>query len=135
MKRSAKCLCGNLSIMLEGDPAISIACNCTNCQRRSGSPFGTISYFKDSQVLEASGKLSQFSLKVESGNTNTTHFCPQCGSTVFFKAELFPGMTGVSAGCFNDPELPEPSFNTWTKSKYKWVTLPEHWHAMEKQMP
>lgn len=135
MKRTAKCLCGQLHITVQEDPAISMACNCTNCQRRTGSAFGAITYFKNSQVVDISGEVKQYSFEVDSGNTNTTSFCPHCGSTVFFKADLFPGMTGIAAGCFNDPNLPEPTFNAWTQSKYKWMNLPQHWHAMEKQMP
>lgn len=135
MERTAKCLCGGLSIKIKGEPTISMACNCTNCQRRTGSAFGAITYFKDSQVVELEGEHNTFSFKVDSGNTNTTSFCPKCGSTVFFKTEIFKGQTGIAAGCFNDPDIPEPTVNAWTQSKYKWLNLPKHWYAMEKQMP
>ncbi|MBZ2168033.1 MULTISPECIES: GFA family protein [Marinobacter] len=135
MEREARCLCGSLTIWVSGNPSFSIACNCINCQRRTGSSFGTLAYFKDDQVLEQKGEFKKFQFQSDSGRTNTTHFCPECGSTVFFKAEAFKGMTGVAAGCFPSPDIPEPTMAVWTRSKHSWVEFPEHWTSMEQQTP
>lgn len=135
MERVARCLCGALSIRVKGDPIISLACNCTNCQRRTGSAFGAVTYFEADQVVEIDGAHKSFNFKVDSGNTNTTSFCPRCGSTVFFKTELFAGKTGIAAGCFNDPSIPEPTVAAWTKSKYNWMEFPDHWYSLEQQTP
>lgn len=135
MNREARCLCGNLRIKVEGAPMLPLACNCTNCQRRTGSAFGLISYFSDSQIVSVRGDYQTFQFKVDNGNTNTTSFCPKCGSTVFFKAEMFKGKTGIAMGCFTDSEMPEPALAVWTRSKHRWVVFPEHWQAMEQQTP
>ena len=34
------CLCGAVRYRVEGEPALSSVCNCTSCQRRTGSAFG-----------------------------------------------------------------------------------------------
>ena len=135
MKREATCLCGQLSLCVEGEPTLSMVCNCTNCQRRTGSAFGTITYFADSQVIEQKGKTKNHRFKVDSGNTNTTSFCPNCGTTVFFKAEMFQGQTGIASGCFRESERPEPRLAAWTRSKCQWVEFPEHWPRLAKQSP
>ncbi len=40
MQRTAKCACGRLSVIVEGEPVRVAMCSCSYCQRRSGSPFG-----------------------------------------------------------------------------------------------
>lgn len=135
MERQAKCLCGQLKVTVRGEPALSMVCNCTNCQRRTGSVFGAITYFHDTQVIQQSGQALSYRFKVDSGNTNQTFFCPECGTTVYFKADMFNGQTGIAAGCFNDPDLPEPGLAVWTNSKTKWVNFPEGWHDLPEQVP
>ena len=133
MNRVARCVCGELSINVYGEPKLSVACNCVNCQRRTGSVYGVAAYFDNDSITEQAGNPSQYQGKSDSGNNITTSFCSKCGSTVFWEAELFNGLTGVAVGCFTDPNFPEPSATVWTKSKYEWVEFPEHWHSMEKQ--
>jgi hypothetical protein len=41
----------------------------------------------------------------ESGNALTFHFCPTCGSTVYWESEGFPGYVAVAIGNFA-PEIP-----------------------------
>ena len=52
-------------------------------------------------------------------------FCPECGSTVFWKLDLFPDRIGMAAGAFADPAFPAPHVAVWTEHKYRWVPLPE----------
>lgn len=135
MERTARCLCGELSIKVEGEPSICLACNCTNCQRRTGSVFGVGAYFKNDQLIEKQGSFKQFNNPSDSGQSIVSSFCPNCGSTVFIEAEMFKGMTGIPVGCFNEPNFPQPSMSVWNQSKYTWVEFPEHWHKLNKQGP
>ena len=134
LEKEAKCLCGSLSSKAEGgEPTLSIVCNCVNCQRRTGSPFAAINYFQDAQITGQSGAHKILEFKSDSGNTNKTFFCPDCGTTLFFKLDLFGGQTGIASGCFTDPVSPEPTMAVWTRSKYRCVEFPEHWHSLETQ--
>ena len=45
----------------------------------------------------------------ESGNALTFHFCPTCGSTVYWEGEGFPGYVAVAIGNFADPNFPAPT--------------------------
>ena len=132
-EREARCLCGQVSVKTRGEPVISLACNCKNCQRRSGSPFGSIVYLKDDQVIEQVGAVESYRFKLDNGNTNETFFCPDCGATVYMKPELFAGMTGIGTGSFCDPELPGPVMSVWSKSKYDWVTFPDECEMRAEQ--
>lgn len=133
MERVARCLCGELSIRVKGDPKLSLACNCTNCQRRTGSAFGISALYENSSILEKSGNPKHFQAKSDSGNNIRTSFCPACGTSVYWELDFFPGLTGVAGGCFTDPDFPEPTAAVWNQSKYKWVEFPAHWHKMERQ--
>src|SRR6185312_10578977 len=53
--RVAKCACGGVSATAEGEPAMVSMCNCMECQRRTGSPFGVGVYFpKDAVKMKRS---------------------------------------------------------------------------------
>jgi hypothetical protein len=54
----------------------------------------------------------------------TFHFCPTCGSTVFWENAGFPGLVSVAIGNFADPSFPAPTLAVWEESRHQWVTLP-----------
>ena len=108
MRRVAKCACEQLKITVEGDPILAAVCNCTVCQRKTGSPYGLSSYFEDGQLVSIVKQ----------------HFCAICGSNMFWYAELLPNTIGIAGGNFNDPDFPVPDTAAWAQSKYKWVQFP-----------
>lgn len=88
--RIATCHCGQLSITVEGEPAMVTACNCTRCQKRSGSAFSLSSRWTTEQVTNRTGDSLTYTRKGASGGDVHCVFCPQCGSTVSTSLELFP---------------------------------------------
>ena len=122
-----------MKIKVSGDPVATAACNCTNCQKRTGSVFGVGAYFKSNQIISILGDSKLFSNVGESGKGISRFFCPNCGSTLYWEAEFQPGFIGVAVGCFTDPNFPEPTVSCWNQSKYKWVKFPSHWNEFLKQ--
>ena len=133
MERTASCACGQLSITVSGDPRFVAACSCTQCQKRTGSAFGLSAYFRNRQVVEIKGESTQARRIADSGLPITGHFCPQCGSTVYWQGDFLKGHTGVAAGCFADPDFPEPSFSVWNATRHHWVEFPAHWKKIDGQ--
>lgn len=129
MKRVAMCSCGQLSISLENEPVGVVACSCLKCQKRTGSVFAVSSYFDDKQIVEVVGERNLLRRNKESGGEMERSFCPECGSTVFWKADVTDGYTGVPVGAFADPTFPEPTVSCWNQSKPSWLTLPEYWKS------
>jgi len=122
--RVAQCACGGVSATTETDPEFVVLCSCTQCQRRTGSPFGVGAYFPRAAVA-LSGASNTFVRKVEgSDRTVTNHFCPQCGGTVYWTLDLRPAHIGIAVGSFADPAFTAPSRSVWTQHKHEWVTLP-----------
>jgi hypothetical protein len=124
MTRTASCACGKLRLRVEGEPVFVAACSCTQCQKRTGSPFGVSSYFKNDQVPSIEGAHKAFARSSDSGRKLESHFCPDCGSSVFWYAERLPDMIGIGVGFFADPAFPKPAFSVWEATKHPWVGLP-----------
>lgn len=133
MERTATCACGQLRITVSGKPRLVAACSCIQCQKRTGSAFGLSAYFRDRQVQAISGDSTRASRTGDSGLPIAGHFCPHCGSTVYWKGDFLEGHTGIAVGCFADPDFPEPTAAVWNASKHHWVNFPGHWTCVDDQ--
>lgn len=123
MTRTATCSCGALRIVTEGEPYVVSMCHCTQCQRRTGAPFGVGAYFKADQV-RMDGERRSWSRKGDSGGELTNFFCPTCGSNVFWTTDYHPNGVGVAVGSFADPRFPGPIRSVWEDHRYGWVEPP-----------
>ncbi len=133
MKHKASCQCGSLTVESDAEPGFVVVCNCKACQLRTGAPYGTGAYFPKT-VLTIAGDSRTFERKADSGRSLTNHFCPSCGTTVYWSLELRPDHMGVAYGCFSTP-LPDPVRAIWTSQKHRWVTFPEDWPQFEAGSP
>ena len=124
-ERRAACACGQLSIRLSGDPQRVSSCCCQQCQRRTGSFFGVTAFFARGQVLATEGEATSFRRGSDSGGAITFHFCPRCGSSLWWDPEARPGLVAVAAGAFADPAFPAPERMVWTEHRHPWVCTPE----------
>lgn len=122
MKRKATCSCGALSIVAQGEPAKVSVCHCLQCQRRTGSAFGVAVFFA-SEMVEAAGTSAVFARIGDSGKPVEFHFCPCCGSTLFWNPAFRPGMTAVALGCFDEMNGLEPTQSVYDHHGLSWVTL------------
>ena len=123
MTRTAACSCGSLRVTTEGEPYVVSMCHCTACQRRTGAPFGVGAYFKADHV-QVEGAHSAWSRLGTSGGRLTNHFCPTCGSNVFWTTDYHPDGVGVAVGAFADPGFPGPIRSVWEAHRYAWVEPP-----------
>jgi hypothetical protein len=133
MERKAECACGQLSVTVSGDPEVVAICNCKQCQKRTGAPYGVSAYFNKAQTVAIEGARKQYNRTGEKGRQIEFFFCPECGSTVHWYAEQGPDWIGIAAGSFTDPDFPAPTWSVWTATKYKWVTFPEDINLHEDQ--
>ena len=121
--RHAACSCGQLHLTIEGESARISMCHCLACQRRTGAVSSNQARFRREQVT-FTGKATTWNRTAESGNVVTFHFCPTCGSTVYWESESFPGYVIVAIGNFADPNFPAPTVSVWEESRHPWVLLP-----------
>jgi hypothetical protein len=124
--RTAACVCGQLSLEIEGDPFAVSICNCLACQRRTGSAFGMQAGFKADQV-QVEGRYQDYSRISDEADRkeHISHFCPECGSQVFYTEPTEPGLIVVSVGAFADPTFPPPTESGYDSRRHPWVGLPD----------
>jgi len=60
----------------------------------------------------------------DSGFEIQFHFCPTCGTTVYWETEKYPDRCGIAVGCFADPTFPPPVMSMYEQFKHFWLHLP-----------
>ena len=122
MSRTATCQCGQLAVTCEGDPVRISACHCLDCQKRSGSSFAAQARFPADKVT-VSGQSQQWSRLGEEGGGAVFHFCPTCGSTVFYRNVDMPDLIAVAIGAFAEPGFAPPDYSVYESRKHAWVAI------------
>ena len=119
-RRMATCACGQLRVDYAGDPVRVSLCHCLDCQKRTGSTYGIAAFFARGDVAPQ-GEFRTYRRASDSGFAVKFHFCPHCGSTVFWEPERKPDAIGVAVGAFADPTFPSPSLAVFDGRRHAWV--------------
>jgi hypothetical protein len=127
--RRASCNCGQLSVTYEGpDPDRVSLCQCNDCQRRTGSVL-SVQARLPVEHLTIEGQSKGWTVPADSGKPasrcdsmgGTYHFCPECGSTVYWEIDDSPDFFGVAVGTFTDPAFPPPIISGFEAYGRPWV--------------
>ena len=124
---SASCRCGQLRATVTGEPVRVSVCHCLNCKKRSGSAFAVQARWPSAQV-HIEGESKTFVKVADSGNRATFHFCPECGSDVYYEIDgkfddKFNDLIAIPLGAFDDPFFLTPEFSVWENRKHDWVEI------------
>jgi hypothetical protein len=124
--REAACHCGQLRLEVEGEPFVVSICHCLACQRRTGSAFGMQAAFTPDQV-DVVGRYSTYRRISDEADRkpHDFHFCPDCGSQVFYTEPDEPDLVVVSVGSFADPSFPPPTEAGYDSHRFPWLAVPE----------
>jgi hypothetical protein len=121
--RTASCRCGQLSATVTGEPVRVSVCHCLNCKKRSGSAFAVQARWPKAQV-RIEGASKTFVKVADSGNRATFHFCPDCGSDVYYEIDgKFDDLVAIPVGAFDDPYFARPAYSVWEERKHDWVEI------------
>lgn len=118
----ARCSCGAIALSLPGPTNLIVACHCVECQRRTGAPFGAAAFYPV-EVVTISGTSKEYVRAAESGGKVRFYFCPECGSTVYWKPDNLPAMIAVAIGAIADSNFPAPIKSIFEQSKHAWVEI------------
>ena len=122
--RFGSCSCGQLTAQVAGEPVRVSICHCLACQRRTGSTFGQQAKFRRDQV-SVSGVSSEYVRVGDEGPGAKFHFCPTCGSTVYYELQGQEEYLAIPVGAFADPSFPTPTLSVYEERMHSWVGLPE----------
>jgi hypothetical protein len=126
MSRTAECACGQVQITAENEPVAVVTCHCHFCQKRTGSVLQVSAVFPDAAGITITGETRIYNgLKIKgvgtaNGDEISYHFCPTCGSTVFWAFKGRP-VLAVAVGNFADPDFPAPSAELHTPYRHHWL--------------
>ena len=120
--RTGGCLCGAVRYELTAEPMTTMVCNCTNCQKSSGSALSTIALVPR-DGLRVEGELKGYEYAGDSGNKLEINFCPNCGSPVLLNIRRMPDVVSIKVGSFDDTSWFKPKIGIYTDSTQSW--LPE----------
>ncbi|MET0268969.1 MAG: GFA family protein [Sphingomonas sp.] len=109
-----------MTAVLPDHPLLTIACHCLDCQRRTGAPFGVLSYYREDRIV-IGGEARPYRRTSAGGDAVETFFCPNCGSTVYVKLAKQPGLVGIAVGAIADPAHPPPAWSVWEESRHHWM--------------
>ena len=132
--RKASCNCGKVSVTYEGpDPERISLCQCYECQKRTVSVLSVQARIPREQVT-IEGQSSTWTFPSEDGEPvtfrscdsggATYHFCPECGSTVYWDISAAPDVIGVAVGSFTDSTFPPPMISGFEAYGHPWAMNP-----------
>jgi hypothetical protein len=128
--RTSSCSCGKLSVSYEGpDPERITMCHCNSCQLRTGTMFSVQARFPRNKV-KIEGESTKWTFPSKSGKQveypscdsggATYHFCPVCGSTVYWDITTAPDFVGLAIGNLTDPTFPPPKISGFEDYGHSW---------------
>jgi hypothetical protein len=129
--RTAACVCGQLSIEVQGEPRAVGVCHCLACQQRTGSVFAALAGF--AAPYKVAGRATEYVRTGDQGAKFRFRFCPVCGTNLFHTEEGFEGSgVSVAVGGFADPDFPPPTVSVYDCRRHPWVRLPPTITAYDK---
>lgn len=117
------CLCGAVRYTCDADPAMTVVCHCTHCQKTSGSAFSVNVGVPANSVTLSGTAPGRFEDVGASGKPVWRSFCQTCGCSLSTEAAAFPGVVFLKAGTLDDRSWLAPKLHIWTKSMQPWVTI------------
>jgi hypothetical protein len=78
--------------------------------------------------VEIQGRSKTFVIVADSGNRATFHFCPECGSDVYYEIDgkfddTFDDLVAIPVGAFDDPFFASPDYSVFEGRKHHWVEI------------
>ncbi len=117
---SGACLCGAVKFSIDLPSLWCAHCHCSMCQRAHGAAFITwvgvpVARFH----LDEGADLQWF----ESSNGAERGFCRQCGSSMLFRSQRWPGEMHITVANLLAPIDRQPQIHVFYDTHVNWVQL------------
>ncbi|MDX1282834.1 GFA family protein [Shewanella colwelliana] len=116
-----QCLCGEISIKVNGPITDIIHCHCSLCRKNSGTAYATNGFINraDFEIVAGAESLTTFSFKPG----RNRHFCRRCGSPVFSSNKQDPSRLRIRLGILDSDISEKPASHNFVTSKASWDDL------------
>ncbi|UCG74299.1 MAG: GFA family protein [Chromatiales bacterium] len=118
------CLCGAVQYVYRPsrEPIATVVCHCLDCQRYTGTAFGTYILIP-SDDFSQTGEVRSFETEVAPGRINQRNFCVTCGSHMAEYGPAFPGITILPVGTLDDASWIKPAAQCFAGRTQPWAYL------------
>lgn len=116
------CLCGGVSLQIEGELRNARFCHCVNCRKFSGAGYAAWGLVETAQLSVAPPDFAVS--KFDSGG-GLRVFCSSCGSPLWYEPAGMPQYRGIPLGIIDEGAVPSPSMHVWIQSKVAWASFAE----------
>jgi len=106
-------------------------CHCKDCQRQTGTAFVLNALIETDRIDVRSGDPRQHAMPTDSGKPHTVFRCSDCGTAVWSEYGGLKTLRFVRVGTLDDPQALPPDVHIYTRSKLRWITLPDGVPAFE----
>jgi hypothetical protein len=62
-------------------------------------------------------------------------FCADCGSALFYVADMLPGLVDITIATFDAPERTPPAVHIWNRHRLPWISTIETLTAFDELPP
>ena len=112
-----QCHCGAVHYDMPAETKHQAICHCSDCRRHAGAPFVSWALV-DKDATTISGETQAYA----SSEHGRRHFCPNCGTTLFYTNDVvFPGLVDVQTGTLDDPDALPPTAQVPAAERLGWV--------------
>lgn len=132
---SGGCACGAIRYETSSDPIFQNHCQCSDCQKRSGTGHASYLVFPQQADVSITGNASKWKVAAASGNSKTHAFCTTCGTPVYLTLTAMPDLLVIHAGSLDDPSHFNPEALTYSIRGYAWDTMDPSLQAFERMAP
>jgi len=121
-KYEGGCACGTLRYATDAEPVMAAHCQCSICQKLSGTGHASFAVFPEPAVTIA-GEPKYWSYTADSGNQASRGHCTNCGAMVFGRTDSFKGMLGIMLGSLDVPSRITPQISAYSSRAQPWDYL------------
>ncbi|KAF2874406.1 Mss4-like protein [Massariosphaeria phaeospora] len=128
MATQGGCMCGNVRYTVEGEPKSKALCHCVDCRKITGSTYSTNGIYAEDDFKVTQGTTKQHVKTADGGNKITSHFCGDCGSTMWREGPSFKGLKVVKVGTLDGGDALDqfqPNTELYSSVRVPWVPAVE----------
>lgn len=112
-----QCHCGAVRYEMPAEAIHQALCHCADCRRHSGAPMVAWALVSKDD-LSVSGETREYA----SSEHGRRHFCPACGTSLFYTNDLvFPGLVDVQTATLDDPDALPPAAQIQVAERIGWM--------------
>lgn len=115
------CLCGEVTLEIQGPIESIIHCHCSKCRKNSGTAYATNGFVATKDLVIHSGQESIRFFETSPGKKR--HFCGICASPIYSSNDQVPDKVRLRLGILDSDILERPGSHNFVSSRANWDDL------------